>query len=121
MAKAPRTRSAPADEAGVAATRATCAELKAHLEQRLRRLNEEIRRYPTPIARCDEQLGALLEQRAALFGCLKRMDELTPGVHGPQRRIRSIQSFLDSLPDAADQLERRLRARLEVQLSQIVV
>jgi chorismate mutase len=30
-------------------------------------ISEEIRRYPTPIARCDEQLTALLEQRARLL------------------------------------------------------
>ena len=37
------------------------------LQRRLAELSEEIRHYPTPIARCDEQLTALLEQRAALL------------------------------------------------------
>ena len=37
------------------------------LQRRLAEISEEIRRYPTPIARCDEQLTALLEQRAALL------------------------------------------------------
>ena len=36
-------------------------------QRRLAELSAEIRNYPTPIARCDEQLTALLEQRAALF------------------------------------------------------
>jgi hypothetical protein len=36
------------------------------LQRRLAEISEEIRRYPTPIARCDEQLTALLDQRAAL-------------------------------------------------------
>jgi chorismate mutase len=30
-------------------------------------LSDEIRRYPTPIARCDEQLAELLERRARLL------------------------------------------------------
>ena len=33
------------------------------LERRLAELSDEIRRYPTPIARCDEQLADLLERR----------------------------------------------------------
>jgi chorismate mutase len=37
------------------------------LQRRLAELSEEIRHYPTPIARCDEQLTALLEQRAAVL------------------------------------------------------
>jgi hypothetical protein len=37
------------------------------LERRIAELSEEIRRYPTPIARCDEQLVALLEERGRLI------------------------------------------------------
>ena len=42
------------------------------LERRIAALSEELRHYPTPIARCDEQLSALLEQRAHLVEELKR-------------------------------------------------
>ena len=41
--------------------------MRAALERRIAELCAEIRAYPGPIARCDEQLGALLEQRAALL------------------------------------------------------
>ncbi len=41
------------------------------LERRIAELSEEIRNYPTPIARCDEQLAALLEERAKLLEQLK--------------------------------------------------
>ena len=37
------------------------------LTARLAELSEEIRRYPTPIARCDEQLTGLIELRAAIL------------------------------------------------------
>ena len=38
--------------------------MSRYLERRIAELSEEIRHYPTPIARCDEQLTALIEQRA---------------------------------------------------------
>ena len=60
------------------------------LEQRLAELSREIRDYPTPIARCDEQLTALLEERARL---LQRLEapaceplELWVNDGGPSRR-----------------------------------
>ncbi len=43
----------------------------AFLEQKLAELNEEIRRYPGPIARCDEHLPALLEERARILAELE--------------------------------------------------
>jgi hypothetical protein len=46
--------------------------MSAYLEKRLAELNEEIRHYPGPIARCDEQLPALLEERARLMAELER-------------------------------------------------
>jgi hypothetical protein len=46
--------------------------MSAYLEQKLAELNEEIRTYPGPIARCDQHLPALLEQRAAIIEELKR-------------------------------------------------
>lgn len=45
------------------------------LQQRIDRLSAEIRAYPTPIARCDEQLGALLEERARLNEWRRRLQE----------------------------------------------
>ena len=36
------------------------------LRERLDRVNEEIRGYPQPIARCDAQLAGLLEERDRL-------------------------------------------------------
>jgi hypothetical protein len=36
-------------------------------ERRIAQLSEEIRRYPGPIARCDAQLAALLDERSGLI------------------------------------------------------
>ena len=41
--------------------------MSAWIEQRIVQLSEEIRRYPGPIARCDQHLPALLEERARLL------------------------------------------------------
>ena len=41
--------------------------MSIHLQRELERLNEEIRTYPGPIARCDQHLPALLEQRSLLL------------------------------------------------------
>jgi hypothetical protein len=46
--------------------------MSAYLERRLAELNEEIRHYPGPIARCDQHLPALLEERARLIAELER-------------------------------------------------
>ena len=45
--------------------------MSAHLEQRLAELNEVIRTYPGPIARCDQHLPALLEERAKIMAELE--------------------------------------------------
>ncbi|MFY9317492.1 MAG: hypothetical protein WAO95_18285 [Burkholderiales bacterium] len=45
--------------------------MRADLQRRIAELSEEIRHYPTPIARCDEQLAALIEERALLLSQLK--------------------------------------------------
>lgn len=44
--------------------------IRAQLRARLAEVNEEIRTYPQPIARCDAQLGGLHEERANLLEAL---------------------------------------------------
>ena len=48
------------------------------LRLRLAQLSDEIRHYPTPIARCDEQLAALIEDRARLLSELQKPSGCTP-------------------------------------------
>ena len=47
-----------------------------HLQDEIRRLREEIRRYPAPIPACDAQFNYLLEQRDRLSSELSRAREL---------------------------------------------
>jgi hypothetical protein len=76
-------------------------EIRDYLEQRRDQLSEEIRRYPTPIARCDVQLGALLEARAEVTGLLERGDG--------QALLEAFRSAASAWSDAEAQ---RLLARL---------
>ena len=46
--------------------------MSAYLERRLAELNEEIRTYPGPIARCDQHLPALIDERAGIIRELER-------------------------------------------------
>lgn len=47
--------------------------MSAYLQRRLAELNDEIRHYPGPIARCDEHLPALLEERSRIVAELERV------------------------------------------------
>lgn len=61
-----------------------------NVARRLAEISAEIRDYPTPIARCDEQLTALLEERARLLESLEKPAceplELWVNDGGPSRR-----------------------------------
>ena len=48
--------------------------MNAWLQRRIAELSAEIRDYPTPIARCDEQLAALLERRSKLIEEMKILE-----------------------------------------------
>jgi len=48
--------------------------MSAWIEQRIAELSEEIRSYPTPIARCDQHLAALIEERSELIRRLASLD-----------------------------------------------
>jgi len=49
--------------------------LARELQRRIDELNAEISRYPGPIARCDAQLGGLLEERARLVRLAEALRE----------------------------------------------
>jgi hypothetical protein len=52
-----------------------CLRLRHDVERKIAALNAEIRRYPGPIARCDAQLGGLLEERARLLRLAEALQE----------------------------------------------
>ena len=56
------------------ATQEIASETRARLMRRLGEINAEIRAYPQPIARCDAQLGGLVEERVRIHAELERLD-----------------------------------------------
>lgn len=55
-------------------TQESAVRQRERLVRRLRELNEEIRAYPQPIARCDAQLGGLVEERAKVHAEIERLE-----------------------------------------------
>ena len=53
--------------------------VRAGLQQRIDGLSREIRDYPTPIERCDEQLSGLIDERARLMRQLNEFQEKSGG------------------------------------------
>ena len=45
---------------------------RRQLERKFEELCAQVREYPTPIARCDEQLSALIEERTRVLQELKK-------------------------------------------------
>jgi hypothetical protein len=45
--------------------------MSIYLRERLQQLNAQIRSYPGPIARCDEHLPALIEERSKIMAELE--------------------------------------------------
>ena len=45
---------------------------RLQLERKFEELCAQVREYPTPIARCDEQLAALIEERTRVLEELKK-------------------------------------------------
>jgi len=48
-------------------------EARTKLEQERRRLDEEIRAYPTPIPRCDAQFNHLFERRTRIVAAIEAL------------------------------------------------
>lgn len=103
----------PPQDPGIDSPASLWTELEAYLQARFRQLNLEIRHYPTPIARCDDQLPKLIEQRDHARAELERMREtgMAPsGAHVPS--IRELASFVETAPPTDDDVELALRSSL---------
>jgi hypothetical protein len=92
------------------------SEVRDHLRKMKQRLDEEIRRYPTPIPRCDAQFNHLFEQRARLNRALERLDS-TAGTQAES--IELIEEFVRSPAYLDEPAEATLRARLGSELSRV--
>lgn|SRR5262252_2023951 len=93
------------------------AALHAHFEERSKALSAEVRSYPTPIARCDEQLTKLIEQRDNALQRLNLVRQISSASNLGAKSLAPIWEFVDKHwsnsddPQESDLL-RRLRAAL---------
>ena len=53
------------------------ADSRARLLQEQRRINEEVAKYPGPIAACDAYFNSLLEERGRIADALQALDAQT--------------------------------------------
>jgi hypothetical protein len=91
------------------------AMFRAHLDARIREINEEVAHYPTPIARCDEQLTKLLEQRARIFRQRNAAADLGPMPSDAASAdwLLRVGDYLTTLePCVDDDVETMLRRRI---------
>jgi hypothetical protein len=98
------------------------SEFKAYLEHLSRDLSEEVRHYPTPIARCDEQLTKLIEQRGQAFQLLDRVDKTGQADARPasSELLAAVQDFL-GMPDFdhSNANEQTIRSHLKTALAKM--
>ena len=89
--------------------------LRQHLESRFRQSCEELRHYPRPIARCDDQLPKLIEQRDHSRAELERMTASS----GTAVAVGTdaVQRFLATATPTDDDTETLLRSRLKAAAS----
>ena len=87
-------------------------EIRDYLQQVKSWLEDEIRRYPTPIPRCDAQFNHLFEERARVNGALERIEASTSG-----DSIELLAEFIRSPAYRDDAAEAELRARIDTAFS----
>jgi hypothetical protein len=86
--------------------------IKAFLEGERARIHEEIRAYPTPIPRCDEQFNHLIERRERLFQELVRLDTAARSNTVAGDGAARIEEFIDSSLYLDDDAKLRLKSAL---------
>src|SRR2546423_15559992 len=85
--------SAATDSAG-AAVHSIARRIRDQLDRERARINQEIREYPTPIPRCDQQFNRLLEDRQRVSEELRRLDEIGAGGVNPENLVVRIDAFV---------------------------
>jgi hypothetical protein len=91
--------------------------IRVHLENERKRVAEEIRSYPTPIPRCDEQFNHLIERRERLAEALVRLDAAARSAAGASANASPVEAFIDS----SDCFDDDARLRLKTALRQALV
>ena len=78
---------------------------------------DELHHYPGPIARCDEQLPKLIEQRSAVRGELAEMNSVDAGANVTSSRLAFLRRFVRSAALSEDADEAALRSKAAAALN----
>jgi hypothetical protein len=84
--------------------------IRALLQEENQRLQREIRAYPTPVPRCDEQFNHLIERREHLFRESAQLDNAAES--GLAQRAEWLRGFIDSSRCLEEAAKRQLKAEL---------
>lgn len=87
--------------------------IRNHLEERMRRVQDEIRSYPAPIPACDAQFNHLLEERDALSSELARVRVSMNEESRFEIVRRSIDAFLSDSTCLGDAEKTEIRALVD--------
>ncbi len=87
--------------------------IRTLLDDERRRLHEEIRGYPTPIPRCDQQFNYLIDRRDLLASELARLDAAGSAAQADDRG-----AWLEAFIDSSACLDAGARSRLKAALHQ---
>lgn len=90
-------------------------EIRTHLEQQKKQINDEIFHYPPPIPACDAQFNYLLEERVRLTQELQRIDEVSVDGLAELDRSKLISDFIQSCAYIDETLATQLMAYLETE------
>ena len=92
--------------------------LRDHLRRLSQDLSEEVRHYPSPIARCDVQLGKLLEERSRAIEQFQRVSAADP--RRSETALASLEALLgEPQVHADDELEGAIRSRLSAAIESL--
>jgi len=76
--------------------RSAWVRIRAHLENQRDRINDQIGRYPTPIAGCDQQFNYLLEQRAGISAECRRLNAAENQSLSAEDPVKVLDDFIGS-------------------------
>jgi len=89
--------------------------LEALLDRRVTELSDEVAHYPTPIARCDDQLPQLIEQRGEYLKRLRSVRAITrqDETNRVPPTVESIAALVDGYGRPGDGDEQALLSSIE--------
>lgn len=89
------------------------ADIKVLLENEKKRIYDEIRNYPPPIAGCDQQYNHLLEERTRILQELKRIQEMSGESLVHPGATKLIDEFVKASSFIDDEVKQEILSRLK--------